>query len=136
MEAVPGLTVFNAKDALKYYEEVFGAVIEDIYYMQDAPMEEYKKYKDLVMHSRLKIGDTIFYLNDQLDNHVQEVGRNVQFSLNVFTEKEFLELYNKLQGKATFEREITEEYWKAKTFSIKDPYDIIWHIMYIMELEK
>ena len=136
METVPGLTVYNAKEALKYYEEMFDATIEDVYYIKDEPGQEESKYKDLVMHSRLKIGDIIFYLNDQLEDHIQEVGRNVQFCINVFTEKEFMELYNKLTKKSKLERDITVEYWNAKSFSIKDPYEIIWHIFYIMEVEK
>lgn len=136
METIPSLSVYNAKEALKYYEDVFGAVIEDVFLVGDAPGNETSVYKDLVMHSRIKIGDSIFYINDQQDDHIQDVGRNIQFCLNVFTEKEFLNLYQKAMKKSELEREITEEYWHAKSFSIKDPYEIVWHIFYIMEVPK
>lgn len=135
MESVAGLSVFNAKEASEFYAEVFDATIEQLIYMKEAPGQEDSPYKDLVMHGRLKIGDSIFYIHDQLDNNIQAVGRNVQFNLSVFTEEEFMTIYHRLVGKVTFEREITVEYWKAKSFSIKDPYDIIWHIYYIMPLE-
>lgn len=136
METVASLSVFHAKEALKYYEEVFNASIEDIILYADAPGQESSPYKDLVMHSRLKIGDSIFYLSDQQEDHIQEVGRNVQFCLSVFTETEFIELYDKTTVKSEMERDITDEYWNAKSFSIKDPYDIVWHIFYIMEVAK
>lgn len=136
METVPSLSVFNAKEAIAYYQEVLNATLEDIYYMRDNPEYKDSPYKDLVLHSRLKIGDTIFYLSDQQDDHIQEVGKNIQFCLNVFSEEEFLTLYKKFNEKATLKRDITEEYWHAKTFSVQDPYDIIWHIFYIMEVPK
>lgn len=135
METVPGLSVFNAEEALDFYKDVFNATIEQVIYVKDAPGQENSPYKDLVMHSRLVIGDSVFYLNDQQDDHIQIVGRNIQFCINVFDEDEFMDIYHKITKKSTLERDITEEYWKAKTFSVKDPYDIIWHIFYIMEVE-
>ncbi len=136
MEVAPGLTVFNAEEALKFYENMFNAKVEEVIYMKEAPGQEDSKYKDLVMHSRLKIGDVIFYLNDQLEDHIQEVGRNIQFCINLFDEKEFMDLYDKIKSESKLLRDITVEYWNAKSFSIEDPYKIIWHIFYIMEVEK
>ena len=130
MNVVSSISVYKAKEAIDFYKDVFGATVKgEIVMMNDMPGYEDKvQYRDLVAHSQVHFGDTVFYINDQLPDFIQEVGRNVQFCLNVYDINSFEKLYKNLKSKATIEREKEEEYWGATSFSAVDPFDIVWHI--------
>lgn len=134
MNVVSSITVFHAKEAVKYYQEVFNAELQGkIIMMEDMPGYEDSIYKGLVAHAHLKIGKTSIFVNDQLGDHIQEMGRNIQLCINVFDEESFTEIYDKVTTKSILERDKEDEYWGAKSFSIKDPFDIVWHVFYIFE---
>lgn len=136
MNVVSSITVFHAKEAVEYYLDVFNAeLLGKIVMMEDMPGYEDSIYKGLVAHAHIVIGDTDLYVNDQLGDHIQEMGRNIQFCINLTDEEVFTKMYEKVKERSTLERDIEEEYWGAKSFSIKDPFDIVWHVFYIVEEE-
>ena len=137
MNVVSSITVFHAKEAVKYYEEVFDAkVLGKIVMMEDMPGYEDTIYKGLVAHAHLKIGKTDIFINDQLGDYIQEMGRNIQMCLNVYNDESFDNIYQKVKESSTLERDIEIEYWGSKSFSIKDPHGIVWHIFRIYEEDK
>ncbi len=137
MNVVSSITVFHAKEAVEYYQEVFNAELQGkIIMMEDMPGYEDSIYKGLVAHTHLKIGKSSIFVNDQLGDHIQEVGRNIQLCINVFEEETFQNIYDKVQEKSILERDVENEYWGAKSFSIKDPFNIVWHVFHIFEGEE
>lgn len=136
MNVISSITVFHAKEAVTYYQDVFNAeLLGNIIMMEDMPGYEDSIYKGLVAHAHLKLGDSSVYVNDQLGDHIQEMGRNIQLCISVYDEESFTEIYNKVTEKSTLERDIEDEYWGAKSFSIKDPFEIVWHVFYVFEEE-
>ena len=137
MNVVTSLTLYNAKEAIDYYQDIFDAELKgEIIYMENMPGYEETSHKGLIAHSQIKIGETNLFVNDQLDDHIQEVGRNIQFCIFVDSYEKLEELFKKLSYEATLEREIEDEYWGAKSFSVRDKFDIVWHIFYILEEQK
>lgn len=134
MNVVSSITVFHAEDAVTFYKEVFHAkVLGKIVMMEDIPGYEDSRYKGLVAHAHLKIGETDLFVSDQLEDYVQDIGRNIQMCLNVYSDELFYDIYTNVKDKSTLERDIEEEYWGSKSFSIQDPHGIVWHIFRIYE---
>lgn len=133
MDFVTAISVFNAREAIDYYKEVFKAdIVNTIVMMQDMP--GYKdKYPGLVAHAELKIGDKLLYVNDILNDEPQKIGNSIQFCLYVDSVSEFSELRKQVSQKSKIIRDTEEEYWGAYSFSIEDPYQVIWHIYYVFE---
>lgn len=136
MNVVATLTLYKALEAVEFYKNVFDAKVKgNLVMMGDMPGYEESPFKDRLAHAQIEIGETTMFINDQLDDHIQEVGKNIQFCLNVYTEKEFKNLYRKLKNTCDLFRDLEDEYWGAQSFSVTDPYEIVWHVFYHLEVE-
>lgn len=135
MKAISSLSLYNAKEAIEFYKTVFKARVNGtVLMMNDIPGYEDKvEYNNLIAHADITIGETTFFIADQLPDNIQEVGRNIQICINLYDEKQFNEVYKTMKARATIEREIEAEYWGSHSFSVKDPYDIVWHIFLLNE---
>jgi uncharacterized glyoxalase superfamily protein PhnB len=138
MKVISSISVFDAKSAIQYYEDVFDAKLKgNIICIKDTPgIKELEEYGEKVAHAEIHFGESIFFITNQLPNHIQTIGRNVQFCINLYDKESFHQLFKKLVKTATIEREIQEEFWGDSSFSVKDPYDIVWHIFLIKGEDK
>jgi len=131
MNIVTALTVNNAEQAIDFYKDVFNAeVLGEIVYLDTTPGFEDEKYEGLIVHSAIKFGNTTLFINDQIEEFYQKEGRTIQLCVFLESMEELKERFGKLQVDGEVEREIEEEHWGATSGSIKDKFDIVWHLYY------
>lgn len=130
----PAISVFNAKEAIKLYQEVFGVtVVDDIYYMNSIPGYEDDKYKDLIAHSELLFGENKIYVNDILEEHPQTIGDHVQFCLYFESIEELKDITDKLKKHGEVKRYVEKEHWGAHSSVVLDKFGVTWNLYYLIE---
>ncbi|MBG9988319.1 VOC family protein [Aerococcaceae bacterium DSM 111176] len=90
----------NAKEAIEFYEGVFGAKAFVTHYgewPQEFDNNVPEDIKDKVMHSELKTESFSLFFSDHFDSSIPyQVGNAVLLTLDVRTREEAEDLYNKL----------------------------------------
>lgn len=119
---IPSLTVGEADLAIKFYERAFGAKL------QGEPFRSPDGKK--IMHAEMKIGDTMFYLNDEMPGQCfapsHYGGTSVSMYLNVpdvdktFKEAVTLGAEQKMSPQDMF--------WGDRYAQISDPWGHLWGI--------
>lgn len=129
MNVVTALTVYNAHEAIDFYQYVFKAeLLGEIVMLDSTPGFENSKYEGLVAHSALRIGNTTLFINDQIEGEIQEVGRSIQMCVFFDTLEELQKVFKILKKEGTVEREIEREHWGATSASIMDKFHVVWHL--------
>jgi uncharacterized glyoxalase superfamily protein PhnB len=118
----PHLTVRGADRAIEFYRRAFGA--EEIGRMHGPDGRT-------VMHAELKIGNSLFFLGDEvpgMDCRSPETygGSPAGFYLYV---RNVDEAFRKaLDAGATVKRPVTDMFWGDRTGSVQDPFGYVWDL--------
>lgn len=118
----PTLTCRNALEAIDWYVKAFGAEKRDVSMSPD---------KKTVMHAEVKIGDSIFMLNDEFpDMNCKSPssygGTSVGMWLYVDDCDKWFERASKAGAKTIMP--ITEMFWGDRFGQVEDPYGHRWSI--------
>jgi PhnB protein len=124
---IPEIYVKNCKEALEYYNEIFGGEIKNLQ-MADGK-EMFKGFEGKVIHSELHInGDCIMYLLDILGDEKEAV--NCHLLLELESEKEINSLYETLKKNGTVKYELQKTFWGAYHAVVTDCYGNTWSLNY------
>jgi len=119
----PGLTVNDAKGAIEFYKKAFGAVVEgEICFGPDGKQ---------VMHSEIKIGDSVVMLNDELPQMgcvgpKSLGGSPVAIYLQVDDADMWFE--RAVKAGATVTMPIADQFWGDRFGQVVDPYGYKWGV--------
>lgn len=128
-QAIPYFTFDgNAREALNYYEEVFGGEITDLQTFGDANFETPPGMDDHIMHARFRKDGLYFMTSDSFAGQDVAVGSNISLALELDSEEEINELYGKLKEKGTVYMELQDTFWGATFAKVKDAYGITWDL--------
>jgi len=118
----PHLTVKGAAQAIEFYKKAFGAVERNR--MADP--------KGLIMHASLKIGESSFFLNDEIPGQ-EEAHSPSQLSgttviLNLYV-PDCDKVFNQaIAAGAKSVMPLADQFWGDRYGQLKDPYGHVWSI--------
>ena len=117
-----GLIVKNGEKALEFYKAAFGAQVLDVMKGPDGRG---------VMHTELKIGDSKFYLGDEMPEmgaiSPQTLGGS-GVSLNIYTEDCDATFQRAVTAGATVKQPLTDMFWGDRYGKLTDPFGHQWGI--------
>ncbi|WP_141432363.1 VOC family protein [Bacillus sp. 03113] len=130
-QATPYLTFEGkAKEALKYYEEVFEGEVQGIQTFGEADFPTPPEADDLVMHAQFKKGELFLMVSDSFLGSTVTIGSNVSLALEMESEVEIQKIYGALSKKGTVIMELQDTFWGAKFAKVKDAFGVIWDLNY------
>ena len=117
-----GLVVKDGKKAVEYYKTAFGAQVLDVMYGPDGKS---------VMHAELKLGDSKFYLGDEMPEmgalSPQTLGGSA-VSINIYTEDCDAVFKRAIAAGATVKMPLADMFWGDRYGKLTDPFGHHWGI--------
>ncbi len=115
----PHLVVRDAPKAIEFYKKAFGAEVLGVHYTPDGK----------VMHVSLKIGDSIFMLNDEFPamggRSPQSLGGS-PVTINIYVE-DVDRLFNQaVSAGATVKMPLMDQFWGDRYGQVVDPFGHSW----------
>jgi PhnB protein len=123
---VPHIVIENCKEAIEYYQEVFGGEIKNVQ-LSDG-MEMFKGQEGKYIHAELHINsDCIIYFVDVFHDHLNK-GNNIQLVLELESESEINKLYEVLSKDGQVKMELQDTFWNSKYAIVTDKFGITWEL--------
>jgi PhnB protein len=125
---IPHIRIDNCKEAINYYQHIFGGEIKNIQLADGIDM--FKGHEGKYIHAELHINqDCIIYFADSLGNQMI-FGNNILFGPDLESEEEITKIYNDLSQEGEIQMELQDTFWGAKHAIVKDKYGIAWELNY------
>lgn len=125
---IPHLRIENCKEAIEYYQQIFGGKIKNTQ-LADG-IEMFKGHEGKYIHAELHINeDCIIYFADSLGKQMIN-GNNILFGPDLESEEEITKIYHDLSQEGEIQMELQDTFWGAKHAIVKDKYGIAWELNY------
>jgi PhnB protein len=116
----------ECEEALNFYKDAMNAEIEGRMRWGDSPMAG-QGNDDKIMHSVLKIGDTVIMAADSMsDEHPVKVGNNISLAVGVDTVEQAESMFAKMSEGGTVTMPIQETFWATRFGMLTDKFGINW----------
>lgn len=115
----------TCEEALNFYKEALGAEALFMQRMGDSPMAG-SENGDKIMHSTLKIGDTLIMAADNCMGPPAAEGDNISMALGLDTVEDTEAAFERMAEGGTVTMPLQETYWAARFGMLKDKYGINW----------
>jgi PhnB protein len=122
----------NCREAVEFYANIFeteptqlmtyGEIPPD----PDFPIPE--QAKNLIMHTRLNISDSVVMFSDVFPGSPFTCGNNISLTLVSKNQDEIKSLFNKLKEDGTVGMEIQKTFWSDCYGSLTDKFGIEWQL--------
>ena len=120
----------NCREAMNFYHECLGGEMVNMITFEGAPMEVEEKYKNNIMHAQLKSDAIDLMASDGKPGGTHISGNNISLSLNVTSEAEQDEIFEKLSKGGKIVMELEDTFWGARFGMITDKFGIQWMLNY------
>jgi len=129
---IASLAFENCREALAYYQDVFGGEVKNAQLADGVEM--FKGHEGKYIHAELHIKDhCILYLTDIFsENHI--VGKSFQLVLEMSSEEELYSVYEKLAKDGNIQFPLSDTFWGAKHGVVKDRYGVTWGVNFTKNL--
>ncbi|KRG14870.1 VOC family protein [Lederbergia galactosidilytica] len=125
---VPHLRIENCKEAIEFYQQVFGGEIQNAQLADE--IEMFKGHEGKYIHAELHINDTcVLYFADVFDQQISN-GNAILLGPDLDSEEEINKVYEALSKEGQIQMELQDTFWGAKHAIVKDRYGIIWELNY------
>lgn len=122
----------NCRAAVEFYAQVFRTEKPQFMTFGEAPPNpEYplpEEAKNLIMHTRLKIGGSMIMFSDTFPGSPFVEGNNISLVVVVKDMEEIKAYFNQLREGGTVEMDLQETFWSKCYGSLRDKYGIAWQI--------
>lgn len=115
----------NCREAVKFYKEALGGELLGIMRYGDSPMPS-EGAEDLVMHSTLKVGDSIIMASDCPPGMPATAGNNVSLAVGVDDASQAEAMFAKIAEGGTVTMPIQETFWAERFGMVTDKFGINW----------
>ena len=115
----------NCEEAINFYKDCTGGDILFIQRMGDSPMAGAEN-GDKIMHSTLKIGDTIIMAADNCMGPPAAEGDNISLALGLDSAEVTESVFSKMAEGGTVTMPLQETFWAVRFGMLKDKYGINW----------
>jgi len=116
----PSLIVNDAASALEFYKSAFGAL--ELVRLSTPDGSK-------IMHSSLKVGNSIFYVTDELPGMSQKSATSLggtSVSLNLYVDNADAAFDQAVDGGATPLMPVSEMFWGDRFGMVADPFGHVW----------
>lgn len=120
----------NAKEALEFYKETFGAELSEVSTFGEADFPTPPEAAERVMHARIKKDDLFIMVSDTFPGQPLETGNNISLALELENEEEIQKLYDAFSQNGSAIMELQDTFWGAKYAKVKDAYGVTWDLNY------
>ncbi|EGA90968.1 3-demethylubiquinone-9 3-methyltransferase [Planococcus donghaensis MPA1U2] len=120
----------NAKEALKFYKELFDGEISDVQTYKEADFPTPPEAENRIMHARFKKGELFFMVSDSFPNQDVETGSNISLVLEFDKQEEMDTVYHHLAENGTVAMELQDTFWGARYAKVKDAFGVTWDLNY------
>lgn len=125
---VPHIRIENCKEAVEYYQKVFGGEIKNTQ-LSDG-IEMFKGHEGKYIHAELHINENcIIYFADLFGDKLVN-GSNMLLGPDLDSEDEIVKIYDLLAKDGEIKMELQDTFWGAKHAIIKDKNGISWELNY------
>jgi PhnB protein len=122
---LPHIYLENCKEAIEFYQQVLGGEIKNTQ-LADG-MEMFKGHEGKYIHAELHINESsVIYFADVFEP--QTKGTNIWLSLDLETEMDIQDIYQKLSEGGEIKKELQDTFWGAKYAIIKDRFGLTWEM--------
>lgn len=122
----------NGQEAVKFYEAVLGARIENLQTFGDMPENPEhptpEHAKHLVMHAYMKIGDFDLMLSDNYPGSPYQIGDQVSIALIFNDADESKEVFEKLSDGGKVTMPLQQTFWSPLYGIVVDKFGVSWQI--------
>jgi PhnB protein len=138
VKSIPYIIVKNAKEAIKMYENVFGAKMVGHEPFTKEVGQQFGfpnnfDYEKSTMHATIDIKGALLYLADDTSGKVADKGR-VEIVLDLENKKQIEEIYNKAKdANCEISMELQQTFWGAWYARFTDPMGIGWQLNFAEE---
>ncbi|MHA2224587.1 MAG: VOC family protein [Candidatus Hodarchaeales archaeon] len=132
------MLVRNGKEAIKLYEDIFGAkLVEHQPFSKEVGAQfglpDDFDYENSTMHAEIEIGGAIIYLSDNMGAKL-ESSSNVEIVLDLDNKEQIESIYNKAKKIGSkINMELQKMFWGAYYAKIVDPLGIGWQLTFAEE---
>ena len=127
----------NARDAIRFYTDVFGSETAQMMTFGEAPPHPDhplpEEAKDMIMHARLMIEGSAVMFSDTFPGTPFTAGNNVNLVVNSDNKQRMDELFGKLKDGGNVTMELQETFWSKYYGMLSDKFGIHWMFNHIAE---
>ncbi|MEG0259771.1 MAG: glyoxalase/bleomycin resistance/extradiol dioxygenase family protein [Lysinibacillus sp.] len=124
----------NCREAVAFYEKVFGVKQAQIMTYGDAPMDSNhplsKEQSELILHTRLNIFGSNVMFSDAYPGFPYIKGNNISLSFVSDDEEKIKTTFQALQEGGSVQMELQETFWSKCYGQITDKFGIEWQMNY------
>lgn len=126
-QIIPDIHVRRCKEALDYYQKIFGGDIKNVQ-LADG-IEMFKGHEGKIIHSELHINDNCtLYLVDVLNDATE--GSNISLLLQLDSQDEINRIYAELSKDGSVQFQLQKTFWGAYHAVVVDSFGITWELNY------
>ena len=127
---IPNIYVENCKEAIKYYQEVFGGQLKNVQLADNVEM--FKGHEGKIIHAELHINDECQIYFADIFGEKKESG-NIDLVLELDSEDEINRLYSILSQEGSIEFELQKTFWGAYHAVVTDKFGNTWSLNYALK---
>jgi PhnB protein len=121
----------NGQEAVKFYQDAFGAEVLSFQTFGDNPMEGNpipEEAKDLVLHAHLKIGNSVLMISDNFPGSPYQVGDHLSIAVMIKGQDNAKEVFAKLEVDGKVVMELQETFWSPLYGQVQDKFGVLWQV--------
>lgn len=128
IQIIPEIYVNNCKQALPFYQKVFGGEVKNLQISDD--LELFRDFPGKVIHSELHVNSRcVFYFIDALDRQRAQTG-NITTMLHLESHEEARRLFRALKVNGTVLMDLQKTFWNAWHAIVTDRFGAPWALNY------
>ena len=124
----------NCREAVDFYAQVFGTEKPQIMTFGESPSDPNyplpEDAKDLVMHTRLTISESVVMFSDTFPGTPFATGNNISLAIVSGNVDDLTSYFNQLKEGGTVNMEFQETFWSKCYGMVTDKYGIQWQLSY------
>jgi PhnB protein len=120
----------KAKEALHFYQELFGAEIVRVQTYGEADYPTPPEASELIMYAQLKKGGLEILFSDGFPGQSINIGNNVSLAVELESDQEIENMYEKLRQNGKTVMELQDTFWGARFAKVQDAYGVVWDLNY------
>ncbi|HJO93240.1 MAG TPA: VOC family protein [Victivallales bacterium] len=117
----------NCEEAMTFYKDALQGELELIAY-KNSPIEIPQEFKDKILHSALKFGDTVIMATDSMMGPKIFNYNNVHIYISSKNPEEAERFFNNLAVDGKITMPFKDTFWNAKFGALADKFGVNWMI--------
>lgn len=124
---IPHIYLDNCKEALQYYQQVFGGELKNVETSDGKEM--FKGHEGKYIHAELHINEScVLYFADVFSPVTK--GNNIWLTLDLESEDEIKSIFTTLAKDGQVKMELQDTFWNSKYGVVIDKYGVVWELNY------